>query len=52
MATAKKKAAPKKTAGKAANKARMKKAMAKAKAIRKKSPGKKWQTCVKEAWKK
>ena len=29
-----------------------KKIMAKAKAIRKKNPGKKWQTCVKEAAKK
>ena len=50
MAT-KKKAAPKKHT-KAEVKAKFKKKIAEAKAIHKKHPGKKWGTCVKEAFKK
>jgi len=52
MPTKKKAASKKKTASKAANTKRLKAGIARAKAIRKKSPGKKWQTCVKEAFKK
>ena len=50
MATAKKHTAKKHT--KTEVKARMKKKMAEAKKIHEKHPGKKWATCVKEAWKK
>lgn len=52
MPAKKKAAAKKKTGGKAANTARLKAGIAKAKKIYKDNPKKKWQTCVKEAFKK
>ena len=44
--------ATKKKGGSTAQKAKFKAKIAEAKRIRAKHPGKKWTTCVKEAWKK